>query len=189
MADPHPIAVIVGSLRKGAYSRLLGNALIQLAQPTLALRILEIGELPFYNQDLEGGDVTPPQAWTDFRDALRPMHGVIFVTPEYNRGVPAVLKNAIDVGSRPYGAAAWSGKPAAIISSSPGAMGGYGANHQLRQSLVFLDMPPLQQPEAYLNHINQAFGDDGQLSDERVRGLLTKLLTTFEHWVDCHHGH
>ncbi|NML13563.1 NADPH-dependent FMN reductase [Azohydromonas caseinilytica] len=189
MADPHPIAVIVGSLRKGSYNRLVAQALIQLAQPALQLRLLEIGKLPLYNQDLEGGDLTPPQPWTDFREALRPMHGVIFVTPEYNRGVPAALKNAIDVGSRPYGAAAWTGKPAAIISASPGAMGGFGANHQLRQSLVFLDMPPLQQPECYLSHIDKAFGPDGQLGDERLRGLLQKLLRTFEHWVECHHGH
>jgi chromate reductase len=189
MADPHPVAVIVGSLRKGSYNRQVANALVQLAPPTLALRILEIGDLPFYNQDLEGGELTPPQPWTTFRDALRPMHGVIFVTPEYNRGVPAVLKNAIDVGSRPYGASAWSGKPAAIVSCSPGAMGGFGANHHLRQSLVFLDMPPLQQPEAYLNHIDKALDASGQLTDERVRGLLTKLLARFEHWVDGHHGH
>jgi chromate reductase len=189
MAGPHPIAVIVGSLRKGAYSRQVGNALIQLAQPALQLRLLEIGALPFYNQDLEGEGLTPPQPWTDFRDALRPMHGVIFVTPEYNRGVPAALKNAIDVGSRPYGASAWSGKPAAIVSNSPGAMGGFGANHHLRQSLVFLDMPALQQPEAYLNHVDKALDANGQLTDERVRGLLTKLLAVFERWVDGHHGH
>lgn len=188
MAGPHPIAVLVGSLRKGSYNRQVAHALIQLAQPALQLRILEIGELPLYNEDLEGKDVTPPQPWSDFRDALRPMHGVIFVTPEYNRGLPAVLKNAIDVGSRPYGASAWSGKPAAVISASPGAMGGFGANHQLRQSLVFLDMPPLQQPECYLSHINQAFDAGGQLSDDRLRGLLSKLLLTFEHWVECHHG-
>lgn len=187
MSAPHPVAVVVGSLRRGSYNRQLAQALGTMAPPSLQLGLVEIGDLPLYDPDLEDGR-EPPAAWTAFRERIRGVHGVIFVTPEYNRGLPGALKNAIDVGSRPYGASAWAGKPAAVISSSPGAMGGYGANLQLRQSLVFLDMPPLQQPECYLNHIHQALGADGQVTDERLRELLTRLLTTFEHWIDCHHG-
>ncbi|MGZ6468398.1 MAG: NADPH-dependent FMN reductase, partial [Bdellovibrionota bacterium] len=134
------IAVIVGSLRKDSFNRKMANNLLKLAPETLKLEIIEIGQLPNYNQDL---DEDPPRVWTDFRQKLKTFDGVIFVTPEYNRSVPGVLKNAIDVGSRPYGQNMWDGKAGAVISVSPGAVGGFGANHHLRQSLVFLNVPTM----------------------------------------------
>jgi chromate reductase len=140
------IAVIVGSLRKDSLNRKAAEALAALAPAGVELEIVEIGDLPLYNEDLEAAGA--PAAWERFRSQLKASDAVLFVTPEYNRSVPGALKNAIDVGSRPYGASVFSGRPAAVMSVSPGAIGGFGANHHLRQSLVFLDMPVLQQPEA-----------------------------------------
>ena len=176
------IAVLVGSLKKASLSRKVALALTELAPAGLKLNIVEIGDLPYYNEDVEAEGA--PAAWTRFRDEARAADGVIFVTPEYNRGLPAVIKNAIDVGSRPYGHSVFSGKPAAVVSQSPGALGGFGANHQLRQGLVFLDMPVLQQPEAYLSHSAQLFDETGKLTSEPVRELLTKLLDAYARLVD-----
>ncbi|NAT74315.1 ACP phosphodiesterase, partial [Pseudomonas syringae pv. actinidiae] len=148
MSQVHTIAVLVGSLRKESINRKIALALAKLAPATLKLNIIEIGDLPLYNEDIDGD--SPPPAYSVFREQLGAADGVLFVTPEYNRSVPGALKNAIDVGSRPYGKSAFSGKPGAVISASPGAVGGFGANHHLRQSLVFLDVLCLQQPEAYL---------------------------------------
>jgi chromate reductase len=175
------VSVIVGSLRKGSFSRKLANALIGMAKPTLDMKIVEIGDLPLYNEDTEA---SPPQTWIAFRDAVRPVDGVLFVTPEYNRSVPGCLKNAIDVGSRPYGSSVWSSKPCAVVSNSPGNIGGFGANHALRQSLVFLDMPVLQQPEAYIAGSNKLVGDDGKIADETRREFLTKFLHAFAGWIE-----
>jgi len=175
------VAVIVGSLRKESFTRKLANALIPLAKPALDLSIVEIGELSFYNEDDEAN---PPQPWTTFRDSIRKFDAVLFVTPEYNRSVSGVLKNAIDVGSRPYGNSAWSGKPAAVISNSPGAIGGFGANHHLRQSLVFLDMPVLQQPEAYIAGANKLVNDKGEIEDASKRDYLAKILHAFSGWIE-----
>ena len=177
------IAVLVGSLRHGSLSRKFADALPELAPDGLKFDIVELGDLPLYNQDLDEG--APPQAWARFRDRLRGADGVIFITPEYNRGLPAALKNAIDVGSRPYGASVFAGKPAAVISQSPGALGAFGANHQLRQSLVFLDMPVLQQPEAYLVRSHEAFDDEGKIVSEPVRELLADLLKRYAQLVDA----
>ncbi|HTL37555.1 MAG TPA: NAD(P)H-dependent oxidoreductase [Kofleriaceae bacterium] len=177
------VAMIVGSLRKGSFTRMVANALAELAPRSLDLDHAEIGDLPLYNQDFDD-EKRPPEQWKRFRDRIRNDAAVLFLTPEYNRSMPGVLKNAIDVGSRPYGSSVWAGKPAAIVSCSPGAMGGFGANHHLRQSLVFLDMPALQQPEMYLNNVNKAFDKDGKLTDDKVRELLTKFITKFEAWVD-----
>jgi chromate reductase len=175
------VAIVVGSLRKESYSRKLANALIAMAKPALDMTIVEIRDLELYNEDTEHN---PPQAWTSFRDAIKSKDAVLFVTPEYNRSVPGCLKNAIDVGSRPYGSSAWSAKPCAIISNSPGAIGGFGANHHLRQSLVFLDMPILQQPEAYISGSNKLVGDDGTITDDTKREFLTKFMQTFAKWID-----
>jgi len=143
------VAVLVGSLRAEAFSRKLARALSELAPAQLQLEIVEIGQLPHYNQDL---DAQPPAEWRAFRERVKAADAVLFVTPEYNRSVPGVLKNAIDVGSRPYGQSVWQGKPGAIISVSTGQIGGFGANHHLRQSLVFIDVPTMQQPEAYISN-------------------------------------
>jgi chromate reductase len=180
MSTVHNIAVLVGSLRKASINRKIALALADLAPPSLKLEIVEIGELPLYNEDIDVAP--PPAAYTVFRDKLKAADAVLFVTPEYNRSVPAPLKNAIDVGSRPYGQSNFSGKPAAVISASPGAIGGFGANHHLRQSLVFLDMPVLQQPEAYLGGAAKFFDDSGKL-DEGVKPLLQKFIDAFALWV------
>ena len=178
---PRDIAVIVGSLRKGSLNRMTAHALARLAPESLRLEIVEIGDLPLYDQDL---DAEPPRSWTEFRERVKRADGILFVTPEYNRSVPAPLKNAIDVGSRPYGASAWNGKPAAIVSVSPGGLGGFGANHHLRQSLVFLDMPVMQQPEAYLGHAGDFFDEAGELKNEGTKQFLAKFIGAYAAWVE-----
>lgn len=176
------IAVIAGSLREDSISRKIANALIDLAPRDLSLELVEIGDLPLYNEDLEKPG--PPDTWAAFRKRLGAAEGVIFVTPEYNRSMSGAIKNAIDVGSRPYGASVFSGKPAAVISQSPGALGGFGANHDLRRGLVFLDMPVLQQPEAYLSRSGEFFDDDGRLVKDGVRKLLEKILAAYAEHVE-----
>ena len=175
------VAVLVGSLRKGSFNRKMAHVLREISAGTLALDPVELGDLPLYNEDLEA---TPPEAWTRFRDRVRAADAVLFVTPEYNRSVPGVLKNAIDVGSRPYGKSAWKGKPAAVMTVSPGAMGGFGANHHLRQSLVFLDMPVLQQPEAYIGGAGDLFDESGGLKKPETRKFLDTFLTAFATWIE-----
>lgn len=176
------VAVIVGSLRKGSINRMVANALKENAPDGLKLSIVEIGDLPLYNQDL---DDIPPAAWKTFRERIKSADSVLFVTPEYNRSVPAVLKNAIDVGSRPYGSSVWSGKPGAIISASPGTIGGFGANHHLRQCLVFLDVPAMQQPEAYLGGADKFFDAEGKLINEGTQKFLKKFFEAYAKWVDA----
>ena len=184
MSQVYSIAVVVGSLRKDSINRKIALALADLAPASLKLQIIEIGDLPLYNEDIDTPDQTPP-AYTAFRQQLGAADGVLFVTPEYNRSVPAPLKNAIDVGSRPYGQSAWSGKPGAVISVSPGAIGGFGANHHLRQSLVFLNVPCMQQPEAYLGGAGSAFDDNGKLS-EATRPFLQSFINAYAQWVEQH---
>lgn len=178
------IVVLVGSLRKESFNRKMANTLSELAPASLKLEIVEIGQLPLYNQDLDTD--SPPQAWREFRDRVRKADGVLFVTPEYNRSVPAVLKNAIDVGSRPYGQSVWEKKPAAVVSVSPSAVGGFGANHHLRQSLVFLDMPAMQQPEAYIGGADKLWDASGKLTNDGTRDYLTKVMAAFAQWVEKH---
>ena len=176
------VSVIVGSLRKGSFTRMVARAMVELAPASLKCEFVEIGDLPLYNQDEETDH--PPAAWTAFRDRVRATNAVLFATPEYNRSLPGALKNAIDVGSRPYGKSVWQGKPAAIVSASPGAIGAFGANHALRQSLVFLDMPCLQQPEAYIGHVNTLFDDNGKLTNDGTREFLRKFMETFAAWIE-----
>jgi chromate reductase len=182
MAEARPVAVLVGSLRKGSYNRMAANALIALAPPALKLGIVEIGDLPPYNAD-DDEEGRRPASWIRFRDQVRPAGGLLFVTPEYNRSVPGVLKNAIDVGSRPYGHSVFAGKPGAVMSVSPGAPGGFGANHHLRQSLVFLDVPVMQQPEAYVGGAATRFNEAGELADEGTRKFFQSFIDAFATWV------
>jgi chromate reductase, NAD(P)H dehydrogenase (quinone) len=175
------VAVVVGSLRKGSFNRKMALALEKLAPDGLKLDIVEIRDLALYDEDLEAA---PPQAWLDFREAIRARDAVMFVTPEYNRSVPGGLKNAIDVGSRPYGHSVWSKKPCAVVSVSPGAIGGFGANHHLRQSLVFLDMPVLQQPEAYIGGAATLFAEDGSIANENTKKFATGLMQAFAAWIE-----
>lgn len=183
MAAAKDVVVLVGSLRKDSFNRRMAHALRELAPPALALEVVEIGQLPLYNQD---EDANPPAAWTAFRDRVRKADAVLFVTPEYNRSVPAVLKNAIDVGSRPYGKSVWDGKPGAIVSVSPSAIGAFGANHHLRQSLVFLNVPAMQQPEAYVGGADKLFDADGKLTNPSTRDFLAKYMQAYAAWVERH---
>jgi len=177
------IVVIVGSLRKESFNRKMANALRELAPASLKLEIVEIGQLPLYNQDL---DTDPPPAWKEFRARVKKADGVLFVTPEYNRSIPAPLKNAIDVGSRPYGQSAWDKKPCAVVSVSPGAIGAFGANHHLRQSFVFLNMPAMPQPEAYIGGADKLFDASGKIANDGTRGFMTKFMEAYSAWVEKH---
>lgn len=174
------VAVFVGSLRKTSLNRKLAHVLAELAPTPLKLSIVEIGQLPLYNQD---EDPSPPLAWTEFRVRVKAADAVLFVTPEYNRSVPAALKNALDVGSRPYGQSAWNGKRGAIVSASPGAIGGFGANHHLRQSLVFLNVPVMQQPEAYIGGADKLFDAEGHFISEGTRGFLAQFMRAYADWI------
>ena len=180
MSKPHNVAILVGSLRKDSINRKVSKALIELAPSTLNLTFVEIGELPLYNQDQ---DASPPAAWTQVRDQIKAADAVLFVTPEHNRSVPAALKNALDVGSRPYGQSAWNGKPGAVVSASPGAIGGFGANHHLRQSLVFLNVPTMAQPEAYIGGADKLFDDSGKLINDGTRKFLQQFMQAFSDWI------
>ncbi|HVW68672.1 MAG TPA: NAD(P)H-dependent oxidoreductase [Steroidobacteraceae bacterium] len=181
MTEKLDVVALIGSLRRGSYTRQFVHALIKLAEPTrLRIEIVEIGGLPLYNQDDEEH---PPAPWVEFRSRVQRANAVLFATPEYNRTIPGGLKNAIDVGSRPYGKSVWQGKPAAVISTSPGAMGAFGANHCLRQSLVFLDMPALQQPEAYIGGVDKLVNAAGEITIPATREFCEKILRSFESWV------
>jgi len=180
MAGSYDVAVLVGSLRKESFNRKIAHALIELAPEKLKLSIVEIGQLPFFNQDQEAD---PPQPWVEFRQRIQRADAVLFVTPEYNRSIPGVLKNAIDVASRPYGHSVWNGKPGDVISVSPGAIGAFGANHHLRQSLVFLNVPALQQ-EAYIGHVDKLLGADGKLNNDATRDFLRQHMQAFAAWIE-----
>jgi chromate reductase, NAD(P)H dehydrogenase (quinone) len=177
------IAVLVGSLRRQSFNRKMAKALISLAPESLMLEIIEIGGLPLYDQDYDD-EGRVPAAWTAFREHIKSFDGFLFVTPEYNRSVPAVLKNALDVGSRPYGQSIWGGKPGAVISVSPGAIGGFGANHHLRQSLVFLNVFSMQQPEAYIGNAANLFDENGNLANDSIKEFITKFMQAFTAWVE-----
>jgi chromate reductase, NAD(P)H dehydrogenase (quinone) len=175
------VAVFVGSLRKESFTRKVANALISLAPQSLKLQIVEIGTVSMYNQDLEN---TPPADWTALRESINAADAVLFTTPEYNRSVPGVLKNAIDVASRPYGKSAWNGKPGAVVSVSPGALSAFGANHHLRQMLVFLNVPTMQQPEAYIGGADKLFDQSGKLTNDSTRQFLQNFMTAYGDWVE-----
>lgn len=177
------VAVFVGSLRKGSFSRKLAKVLMTLAPAAWVMEEIEIGELPIYNQDFDDEN-TPPASWTDFRNRMKNFDAVLFVTPEYNRSVPAVLKNALDVGSRPYGQSVWNGKPGAVVSVSPGGLSAFGANHHLRQSLVFLNIPTMQQPEAYIGNVATLFDANGTINNENTHRFLQQFMVSFAAWVE-----
>ena len=174
------VAVLVGSLRKESFSRKVANALAKLT-PGLTFDFPDIGSVSFFNQDLEAN---PPADWTALRQSIAAADAVLFVTAEYNRSVPGVLKNALDVASRPYGQGALMGKPAAVISTSIGAIGGFGANHHLRQSLTFLNMPVLAQPEAYIGNTGSLFDDAGNLTNDGTRDFLVNFGKAFEKHIE-----
>ncbi|AWV72655.1 NADPH-dependent FMN reductase [Latilactobacillus curvatus] len=173
------IAVLIGSLRKDSFSKSVAKSLMPLFPSDYNLEIVEIGDLPLYNQDYDDLDQVP-EAYTTFRNKMKTMDAVLFVTPEYNRSVPAVLKNALDVGSRPYGASIWDNKPAEIVSVSSGAISGFGANHHLRQSLVFLNMPTVQQPEAYIGNVMNLLDDNQEITNPDTLGFFQAIVDAFD---------
>jgi chromate reductase len=177
------VGVFVGSLRKSSYSRQVAVTLRTLAPESLELAFIELGDLEMYNQDLEDGGM-PPASWVRFREEVKKLDAVLFVTPEYNRSIPAVLKNALDVGSRPAGQSVWNGKPGAVVSVSPGAIGAFGANHVLRQSLVFLNIPAMQQPEAYIGNVKTLYDQEGNLVNDKTREFFQKIMDAFAAWID-----
>jgi chromate reductase len=180
MTQTRTVAVVVGSLRKDSVSRKLARAFAALAPANLKFDFVEIGDLPHFDQDLESD---PPAGWTAFRARIAPTDAVLFVTPEFNRSVPGALKNAIDVGSRPYGQSVWNGKPGAVISLSPGGVGGFGANHHLRQSLVFLNVAVLSQ-EAYVGNAFSLFDETGELVNESTTEFLRAYAGAFAEWIE-----
>jgi chromate reductase, NAD(P)H dehydrogenase (quinone) len=183
MATPYNVVVIVGSLRKQSFSLKLANALAKLAPDVLKLDVVTLHDISFFNQDLEAA---PPADWLKFRETLQKSDGVIFVTPEYNRSIPGVLKNAIDVGSRPYGKSSFIGKPTGIVSNSPGLLGGVSAAKHLQNMLPGISGPILGQPEIYLNGIGDAFDDKGELTKESLQKVLKQYIDAFAAFVEKH---
>jgi chromate reductase len=175
------IAVLVGSLRKDSFSRKIARNIAALAPKGYEFEEIDIGRVGFYNQDLDGKE---PAEWLELRTKIKAADAVLFVTPEYNRSVPGVLKNAIDIASRPYGHNVFNGKPAAVVSNSPGNIGGFGAHHHLRQSLAFLNTPILQQPEMYLSSVGDWFDENGKVKNDQTRDFLASFAKTFADWIE-----
>ena len=177
------VGILVGSLRKNSFNKKIGEYIVDQEESKFRYSLIDIGDLPLYNQDFDD-EGTPPASYTRFREEINALDAVLFITAEYNRSVPAVLKNAIDVGSRPYGKNSWDGKPAAVISSSIGALGGFGANHHLRQSLVFVNLLTMQQPEAYIGDIESSIGSDGKIESGETKDFLHSFKQAFEQWAE-----
>lgn len=177
------IAIIAGSLRKESYSKKIGHSIVEMAPEGFVFKMIDLDGLPVYNQDFDDlGEA--PEPYIKFRNEMKAMDGVIFITPEYNRSIPGVLKNAIDVGSRPYGKSIWEGKPGAIFSNSPGNISAFGANHHLRQCMVFLNVPVMQQPEVYLPNIKEEINEDGKLKDGTCKDFLKKAVDAYIDWFN-----
>ena len=186
MPGESTVAVLVGSLRKESFSRKAAHALMAEAPPSLECRIVEIGDLPLYNEDLDEGK--PPDSWARFRADIKAADAVLFVTPEYNRSVPGCLKNAVDVASRPAGESMLAGRPAAVVSVTPYNLGAFGANHAIRQTFVFLNMPVMQQPEAYIARAGELFDAKGNLTSDETREFIRKFMAAFAQWIDRNRG-
>lgn len=172
------IGVIAGSLRKESFSKKLARTIIDMAPDGVEFKWIAIDELPLYNQDFDDHGPLPP-SYVTFREEIQGLDGVIFITPEYNRSMSSVLKNAVDVGSRPYGKNSWDGKSGLVISNSPGNLAGFGAHHHLRQSLVCVNVNVLAQPEIYLANVAQYFDEQGQMTDDSVKGFLQKAIDAY----------
>src|ERR1700719_556000 len=183
MSSPHHIVVIAGSLRKESFTLKIANALAKLAPPSLKLDVVTRHGISFFNQDLQAN---PPADWVAFRERIQKSSGVIFVTPEYNRAIPGVLKNAIDVASRPYGKSSFLGKPTGIVSNSPGPLGGVNAAKHLQQILPGIAGSIMGQPETYLNGIGDAFDEKGDLVKEALQKVLQQYIDAFAAFVVKH---
>lgn len=175
------IGILVGSLRKESFSMKIARAVIGMAPEGFDFELIPLDDLEVYNQDFDDHDQVP-ESYPRFRDRIRAVDGLLFITPEYNRSIPAVLKNALDVGSRPYGKSVWDGKPGVVFSNSPGNLAGFGAHHHLRQCLVFLNIPVMQQPEVYLANIAGAMDDEGNITDDDVKKILQDAMDAAADW-------
>jgi chromate reductase len=182
MADVRDVAVLVGSLRKDSLTRRIVLAMKGIAPPSLGMEIVEIGDLPMYNQDLE--TATPPREWVTFRERVARADALLFATPEYNRSVPGCLKNAVDVGSRPPGHNIFDGKPGAIVSVTPFKLGAFGANHHLRQALVYVNVLAMAQPEAYVSLAGELVDADYRITKEDTRKFFETFLNAFAAWIE-----
>ncbi|WP_294282786.1 NAD(P)H-dependent oxidoreductase [uncultured Chryseobacterium sp.] len=175
------IGIIAGSLRKASFSKKLAQAVVDLQPEGFEFEILSIDNLPIYNQDFDDFNEVP-ESYKEFRNKLKGIEGFIFITPEYNRSIPGVLKNAVDVGSRPSGESVWDSKPAAVFSSSPGNISAFGANHHLRQCFVYLNLPTMQQPEVYIANVAEWFDDNGNIKSEDHKKFLKSAVDTYAEW-------
>jgi chromate reductase len=181
MATPHNVVIIVGSLRKESHTLKVANALAALAPESLKMDVVTLNDISFFNQDLEAN---PPADWLAFREKLQKSNGVLFVTPEYNRSIPGVLKNAIDIGSRPYGKSSFLGKPIGIVSNSPGVLGGVNAAMNLKQLLPGIAGPIMGQPEIYLVGVGDAFDGEGNCIKEPLQKVMQQYVDAFAAFVD-----
>ncbi len=175
------IGILAGSLRKESFSKKIARAITSMAPEGFEFKIIPLDDLPVYNQDFDDENRVP-DSYVIFRNAINAVEGIIFITPEYNRSVPGVLKNALDIGSRPMGSSVWNGKPAAVFSNSPGNVSAFGANHHLRQSLVFLNMPTMQQPEVYIAQVKELFDESGNLKSGGTKDFLQKAVNAYIAW-------
>ena len=180
----YKIAVLIGSLRKDSFNRKLGLALAHLAPPEFTFEHIEIGDLPLYNQDDDGNQ---PASVKRIKTEIAAAQGLLFITPEYNRSIPGVLKNAIDHASRPYGQSVWGGKPAGVIGVSVGAIGTALAQQHLRNVLAYLDVPTLGQPEAFIQNTEGLFDDKGHVG-ESSKQFMQAWVDKYAAWVRIHNG-
>lgn len=176
------IAILVGSLRADSHTKKLSISLSKMVSENYEAKIVDISQLELYNPDLE--DENTPVSWTKFRNEISECEAVLFVTPEYNRTIPASLKNAIDVGSQPYGQSIWDNKPGAVVTTAGGTLGGFGANHHLRQAVVFLNVILMQTPEAYIANIHELFDENANLNNEGTKTFLQSFIDSFEDWIE-----
>lgn len=176
MVEMTKVGIVVGSIRKNSFSEQLARNIVELFPSGYEAEFVEIANLPLYNQD---SDENIPEVYTEFRNKVKSLDAVVFVTPEHNRSIPAALKNALDVGSRPYGSNVWDGKPALIVSQSPSNLSGFGANHHLRQVLAFLNMPVVQQPEVYIANVHELLDENGKINNEDTIGFLQSVVDAF----------
>ena len=175
----YKIGIVVGSLRKESINRRLAQALVKLLPQDFSAEFIEIGDLPLYNQDLDGNQ---PEAVTKFKQQIEQQHGIIMVTPEYNRSIPGVLKNAIDHGSRPYGQNSWNGKSLGVLGTSTGAPATSMAQQHLRNTLVFCNMPALNQPEAFIQWRDNMIDAQGEFN-ERTGSFMQNWVDAYVAWV------
>lgn len=175
------IGIINGSLRKNSFSQSIADFVVANAPEGLVFKMVDISNLPLYNQDY---DEANPVEYTAFRNEVKALDGLLFISPEHNRSFPAAIKNALDVGSRPYGESVWSGKPGAVISQSPGSIGGFGANQHLRQVLAFLNVLTMAQPEAYIGAYHTLIDENGALNNEGTKRFIGSFLAAFKAWVE-----